>query len=298
VGPDLRDEHLMRRFLVGDVSQDEHDAVDDACAADEKYFEELCALEEELLVLHLRGELPDEVRTRFVETLPDYPARQRRLDELTALRSVIAEQTPHLVSVNGAAREAAAAPPIAAMPGPPPPVSGQPVRTPGPEHPGMERPGMERYLWWAAAAGLLIAAGAAIWWTTMQRRETDAVPPQIVKVRSSTTFVLAVGHVRSDTGKQNVFRVPRNIDDVDLEVMVRASAGATLSATLQRVGGEPIPIAGAPRDVQTREGAIVARWRVPGSILGAGDYVLTITGERSAGERDTLASAFFSIVER
>lgn len=157
---------------------------------------------------------------------------------------------------------------------------------------------MERYVWWAAAAGLLLAAGAAIWWTTMQRRETGVVPPPIVTARSSTTFVLAVGQVRSDAGKQNVFRVPRNIDDVDLEVMVRASAGATLSATLQRVGGEPIPIASAPHDLRTREGAIVARWRVLGSILGAGDYLMTITGERSAGERDTLASAFFSIVER
>jgi hypothetical protein len=280
VGPDVRDERVMRRFLVGDVTPDEHDAVDDACAEDSEYFEALCALEEELLVLHLRGELPADVRNRFIETLPDYPARQRRLDELAALRSVIAEEA-RLVAANGDHR----------APVPSAPVPSAPVLAPA-------RPSSTRYLPLAAAAGFVLVAAVGIWWSMSQRHPSDTFPPPITTTRKSTTFMLALGQNRSDASQQNVFGVPRDVDDVDLEATVRPSAGATLSATLQRVGGEPIPMAGAPHDLRTRDGASVARWRLPGSALGVGDYVLTIAEERSAGERDTLARAFFSIVER
>src|SRR4030095_15428191 len=88
---DLDDDDLKRRFLVGDVTPDEQARVEARFMADAAYFEELRALEHELMLSHLRGELPEKWQARFKARVLDSPARHQRVDDVEAFASALAE---------------------------------------------------------------------------------------------------------------------------------------------------------------------------------------------------------------
>src|SRR5262245_49649918 len=74
----------MARFLLGEVTAEERDAVEELFATDHEYFEALRALEDELIVRHLKRELPQEWRTPFDRAYLQSPDRRRRVDEIAA----------------------------------------------------------------------------------------------------------------------------------------------------------------------------------------------------------------------
>jgi len=81
---DTADDRLMTRFLLDDLPADERALVQDRSAADADYFESLCALEDDLILRHLRGELPARDAQLFARAYAS-PARQPRLESAQAL---------------------------------------------------------------------------------------------------------------------------------------------------------------------------------------------------------------------
>ena len=59
----VQDEDLMRRFLLGEVDEDERTRVEERFMADADYFEALCALEDEMGALPLLAGFASPFRT-------------------------------------------------------------------------------------------------------------------------------------------------------------------------------------------------------------------------------------------
>jgi hypothetical protein len=268
VTADAWDDLLRYRFLVGDVSTRERDLVEDACARDGRYFESLCAFEDELLALYLRGELHPEWCARLVATLPAYPKRQRRLQEITELRAVLEDRR---------STQIAARPSTASVP---------PARRPAV---------LIRALAAAAALVAIVIAGWAVRRSEPVAR-VDGTTTTPSRPATFVTFALVVGQQRSDLRQANVFPEPRQSDEVHLEVPVPAGEATAVAATLRRVGDQAVPMAAGPARQERRGDAIVTTWRVPAASLVAGDYLLTVTADVS-GTSQTVATAFFSVVE-
>src|SRR5262245_26219364 len=75
----------MKRFLVGDVTPEERERVEGRFMTDPDSFERVCAIEDDLILSHVRNELPADWRARFESAYLTTPARRRRVDEMRAV---------------------------------------------------------------------------------------------------------------------------------------------------------------------------------------------------------------------
>ena len=85
------EENLMRRFLVGQATPEEQALVDDRLASDPDYFDTLCAVEEELMLAHARGELADEWKSAFEAHVLGSPRRRARAERVSQFAAAVAE---------------------------------------------------------------------------------------------------------------------------------------------------------------------------------------------------------------
>lgn len=76
------DQELMMRFLVGEVSTEEREAVEQRFVVDPDYFEVLSALEHEMILQLVRNELPARWARPLAEALDSSPDRRRHLEEV------------------------------------------------------------------------------------------------------------------------------------------------------------------------------------------------------------------------
>lgn len=73
-------EKLIIRFLLGDLSGEEREKVEDHFFDDDAFFEEMTIVEEELIDNYLRGKLTRENRKKFEDGFLSSPARRKRVD--------------------------------------------------------------------------------------------------------------------------------------------------------------------------------------------------------------------------
>lgn len=76
---ETRDDRQMTQYLLGELPPAEQEAVLDRIVTDEAYFEALCAWEDQLVRRYLRGELSGDQHDRFDVAYSFTPARQRRV---------------------------------------------------------------------------------------------------------------------------------------------------------------------------------------------------------------------------
>lgn len=296
VEPDIHDEDLMKRFVLGDVSDAERERVEQAFQENSEYFDELCALEDELILLHLRDELPEVWTTRFRKVLEESPALARHVEETRALLlAATAERAAQVVETRSPAGLVEV-----------PPVAGdraQPPATPAPKE--------ARRAWWGwspgefgfglAAAAALVAA--VVGWSLLRTPQSGVEPAgtaadaQFRTVPTAVaTLLLVPGLNRGDLQQQNVFRVPAGTTGVELRLVVPGGHVAGMQAQLRPVGGTPLAIATEPTGTETPEGFEI-RWSIPAGMMPPGDYLLSITSAVQGREPESVASRFFSIVE-
>ena len=77
----------LRRYLVGSAPEDERERVEQALLADENLYEELLAIEDELIDQYVWGRLPEPERTSFIQYLSALPDHKERLEFAQALRA-------------------------------------------------------------------------------------------------------------------------------------------------------------------------------------------------------------------
>jgi hypothetical protein len=261
--PDVHDEELMRRFLLGEVSPAERERVEQRFIDDPDFFDALCGLEQELIVSHLRGELPEPLRSRFDARAAASESLRREIEQTAALTDALAPRGT-----------GAASPPA---------------------HLSRRVAFDRRILIAAAAAVVLLAAG--VWWLQRARVTGPAGgdgTPGDPGAGAIATLVLLPGTTRSDVPQANVFRVPSGTRSVRLQLTTADAAVAGARATVRPVGGAPLAVSSVPEIARTGESFTVS-WVVPAAILRRGDYVWTMSRDQPPGE--PIASRFFSIVE-
>ena len=261
---DLDDEQLMRRFLVGQVSDEEESQIEDRFMGDPDYFDALCALEEEMMLAHARGELPVEWRPGFRKRVLDAPARRAHADQVVAFADAL--------------REAHSALRV----------------TPAPTLGWRQKPSTR--LWLAAAAALVVAVALAV-----SRQREDVPPPSDVRspavsapAGTFATFVLAPGLARSELGQQNVIVLQAEATQVQLELTIRSPmTTAPLRAALRTVGGPSVDLPTAPVITESPAGMRVI-CLVATRLIPRGDYVLSIVPEADP-DGEPLARRFFTV---
>jgi hypothetical protein len=73
-------EKLMIRYLLGDVPEDEQIRVEERFFTDDEYFEQLLALEDDLIDDYVNGELTDRERKQFEGYFLASPTRRQRVE--------------------------------------------------------------------------------------------------------------------------------------------------------------------------------------------------------------------------
>lgn len=89
---DIRNESLMRSFLLGRAGPEESDRIERELVADPAYFEEMCALEDELAVQYRRGELSAAETEQFERHVLWSPARARHAQQIAAIGDALLER--------------------------------------------------------------------------------------------------------------------------------------------------------------------------------------------------------------
>ena len=264
--PNLDDDNFMRRFLVGEVSQSERDLVEERFMTDSTYFEALEALEDELILDYLRGELPEPWLKGFKARILDSPGRQKRVEDMRAFVTDLRIADRAIAEDDRRTNWAA---------------------------------------WWTLPRLGIVATCAAVLATVvvgwrLSTRAPGAIEPATTVVSETpgpiavATFVLAPGLTRSELRQANVFRVPAGVNQINLELTIPGAVPARVGARLRRVGGSDVNVPREPAVEATPSGAKVT-WPVP-LRLPRGDYLLTITPTTAPGG-EPLATRFFTIDE-
>ncbi len=288
-------EKLMIRYLLGDVPEDEQIRIEERFFTDDEYFEQLLALEDDLIDDYVNGELTDRERKQFEEYFLAPPTRRQRVEfAKTFMR-------------------AGSLLPLAEI-----------------AMPGEARP--EPVPWWrtvmvfwraqsllrrfALAASVVLALGGS--WLivdTMRlrnqveqlqaeefQRDVKAIisaPP-----RDSLAFALFPGRTRDIEGT-NRFVIPQDADSVQLRLYLPAvAAGVTdppsrYRAVVRTAEGNEVWSQDGLEAQRTglREEAIVIL-DLPTPILPEGDYIITLSRRKTNGDFEDVGSYQFSVVRK
>jgi hypothetical protein len=91
---EIEDEHLIRQYLLGELSEEGQAKVQDRLLCDREFFDRLVAEENELMDDYLRGALTEEQEERFKSYFLAAPERHQKLRFAKALKKRISEDAP------------------------------------------------------------------------------------------------------------------------------------------------------------------------------------------------------------
>lgn len=298
--PDIHDEDLMKRFVLGDVSDAERERVEqafqDSSSKGSEYLDELAAVQDWLVLQFVSGELTEVWATRFRQALGESPALAREVEQTRALvLAATAERAAEAADTSVRARLVAVPPVVGDRAQP----TAEPFQNAGPRAWWGWSP--VEFGFWLAAAAALIAA--VVGWSLLRTPQPGVEPAgtaadaQVRTVPTAVaTLLLVPGLNRGDLKQQNVFRVPAGTANLDLRLVVPGGRVAGMQVQLRPVGGTPLVITTEPTGTETPEGFEI-RWSIPAGMMPPGDYLLSVTSAVQGQEPESVASRFFSIVE-
>lgn len=269
-------------YLLGKLPLDEQIRVEQQFFEDDDRFDQLVALEDELMYDYLQGGLSRPDRRRFEERFLISPHDRRRADFAGALLTAV-----------GADRRTVTA---------------------GPTLPTMATAG-----WWLAGAAVVVLA-AGTWMATElirlrdERRQLDAraaaeqtasragnerapAEPAPARPLSVVALALTAGLVRGvEEPKQAV--ISPDTDVLQLELELKRDVGyRTYRATLQNADGRDV-WSQAALTAESRGGRQVVVARVPATSIVPGAYELILSGVTTAGATEEAAAYQFSVGRR
>jgi hypothetical protein len=275
------------RYVLGELTEQECDALEEAYFGTTDGFEELQAVEQELMDAYVAGELSPERRLRLESRL--VPGEQRGVQFARALRGVLQDRQPPVARAEARGRRrlvpwwtaAAAALSMAAVgwlalraprpevpPDPghretSPPVSSRPGAQPPPLGPSSTAPG---------------------------RGEGPSD-------RSRTLSVtLTAGLTRNDRGLKRIV-IPAGADRVVFTLVIEDESRTTYRALLQNVSGEALLDVSPLHERAAGQGRVVDV-PVPARVLAEGDYVLQLQSGGGAGRTEDRAEYAFRVARR
>lgn len=266
---DLDDDVVRERFLLNSLAPADREAVEDRLVADPDYFERLSALEDELILRWLQGELPSEDRRRFAEVYMSSPARRARVE---ATRETVA---------------AAAA--LRAEP-PPPRDNRVPRRWSGARDWFAAPVRLPRF----AVAGVVLVLLVGV--TSLVQRAgvgRGAETERLVLVAT-----LAPVPLRSEGAETNLVRIGAVAADVWLRFEIPSiGVDDALQFEIRDVDRDAVDVVPAgPVEIAYAGSAAFATAKISAERLPDGDYVLTLFRAMASGTREVIATRTFRVV--
>ncbi len=298
-------ETLLRRYLLGDLTQEERDSIEDRYCVDGEMFEALLATESDLIDAYVRGELTDDERQRFeVEYFKSSERRERV--EFSRVLKQLSEAEGQVFSPWKSAWATLSTP--------------------------QEMPR------WVLAVGIAVIVGSGLWLTVQDqrlrvglqqalsgqaelRREEDALRQHIAEIegnakdmvhegpqspevaeleapmRPNVTFRLTPGIVRGVGASQRTLLLPSTTSHVLLQLLVDRDEYGLYDAVLLDADGKEILRAKA---LQSRSinGSAVVDWRLPAASIRSGDYIVQVAGQNPNGSLEDVDSYSFRVLRR
>ena len=261
----------LTQYLLGDLSETEQAAIEEAYFRDTERFDELRTAEAELVDAYVRDRLDAPTRRRFEEHFMADPRRRERVHFAQALATA-ADRTE-----------------------PPPSADTAPSR--------------ERTLSWNAWFGLrpawtaalvIVAIGATgVWFVSNRRVDEPAATSQAQQSTSRTPIVATLAVVidpatRAQTaGPAGTVGLGADTDELRVNITLRDANYPAYRAILRMVGGAEI----ARRDEIARSGGGEQAFAiaVPAAQVAAADYMLTLQGRTAGGEFEDLSQTILRV---
>src|ERR1051325_3444781 len=325
-------EQIIRRYLLGELSESEQAALEEKYFTDPQAFNQMLKTESELVDSYVRGQLSRRARERFEQSYLAHPRRRERVKFADALASGLDQ-----IAASEMAGDQT--------------VAGTSLR----QRLLVSLRGRRLALGLSIALALLVMM-SGIWFFIENRRlrrelaETQAAradqeqrerelqqqreheleqqvaserrrseeltaelerlqrtQPQTPQTASSPTspagpafvsLVLTVGGARGpDNGRAQTLIIPAGTAQARIQLNLKEKDYPSYRASLQMVGGEEVYSQEGIKPPVTKSGARFVLI-VPADKLVAGDYILTLRGVRTDGEIDDVSKSIFRVEKR
>lgn len=261
------DGEYLRRYLLGDLSDDEEAVLETAYFSDTSLLARVELAEHDLMDEYASNLMAPADRGKFERTLLATPEGQAELATARALRS-----------------------------------AASPVVRPGPPLPASPRRASRGWLAWAAAIALL-AVGIPVAWqfrpeperaveaipspATTAPLSPPAAPPTAEPTTVVATLVLTVDLVRSEGRPPTLTASP---DTTHVDLVAPADLSPSVGTRIRIETAEGREVWSGPIEAPDKDGRL--RVRVPVSVLGPGDYLFKIVGSTRKVSPDAPAYYF------
>lgn len=321
---ELNNEKTMVRYLLGELPAQEGAQLEERCLSDDEFFEQMLAVENELIDNYLRGRLSSSEKERFERHFLASPQQREKVDFARTLLHAINQMPPASASA--------------------------PTRQPSRLH-----------TWWetlrdffrvnnfgvglAWVAAMLVIAVGAIWFAretsrlrerltqsqeqqaALKRREQE-LQQQIAAARGDSeqlkgelertrqqleqlqaeankpqqpalglaTFTLSLGAGRA-IGEAKVLDIPANAAAVRLRVFLEIDEYPRYSAVLRTLDGKEIWQQSSLRSRSIGQAKAILL-NIPAARFSNGDYLLTLNGIVPSGEGTTAGETYFTVQKK
>lgn len=316
-------EEITTRYLLGELSEQEQDSLEERYFRDPKLFNAVLQVESELVDAYARGQLSTDMRERFEKSYLNHPARRKRVNFARALTTRIDQREQSVTRAEQSARSDLPSSWWKRLFGI---VGGQapPLR-------------------FAMATIIVLVALAGVWifvnrWRQQQReaaqiqtqrenqerreREQTAsqqpkesppdsqqrmaqTPPETSQPNSNTnaapsivSLALTVGGVRgADGSATQTLVIPHGTTQANILLDLKDDSYPRYRVSLRKIGGSEVFTQTNIRPRSTNAGARFV-FKVSARLLTNGDYTLTLGGITPEGEVDDLTRSLFRVEKR
>jgi hypothetical protein len=331
----IEDESYIRRYLLGELSEEEREQIERRLLADEDYYQQVLIAEDELIYDFVCDELPEQEKTTFRRHILPVPERREDVKFAGLLRKYVRENAPRVAET-------------------PTPGSGR-TSWLEPFAAFFRRPAVGFSL--AAAAALLLAVSLSVWTAIQNRRLRNQIaqleaqrtlpppPPQdvqeqlaaerrrnanltdelrreqeqrasverdleVIKKQTERTTApesprrtsvaavvsfLLTPGASRDSGEVKRVSVPRDAREIRLQLDLAADNYPGYRAVLKTVGGQKELLSRETLRARVVGGRITVSMNLPAKILSRGDYQIQLSGKTSAGEYEDVDTYYFRV---
>jgi len=312
----------ITRYLLGEMSGPERSEFEDRYLDDPVLFEELVAVEDEMMRCYVRGRLPEAERTAFERRFLTNPYHHRRVNFARSLMKYAASihEPSHSRGIAGQGDAAGASHSD---------TDGQKQKPGRWQRIAVSLAGPGSTLRLATAIALVVLIAGSSWLAVMDTRlrrafeqmqtqhDTDLRREQELRGqlaalrlrlqqqeqvahRSSLTipqFTLT-SHLVRQSGPQTPLVIPKGFPQVVLEAILCSNAYLSYSASVETPEGRQIWRQSDLKGLQTRNGWDVIGLILPSRIFNSGNYILKVSGRTAAGKPEEVDSYAFQVVRR
>jgi hypothetical protein len=260
---DDKEQVILRQYLLGELSAESCQRVEERLLTDGDFLEELSITEEELIDQYLSGELAAPETGRFEAYFLAIPERRRKLAFARAFKKYVA------VAADIEVPKFKPAPP--------------PRRRIFPAILNFRNPLVS----YSLAAALLLLIGVAAWQIIKSGRLKNPSEMHVI------TVVLTPGAVRAE-GEMKRLTLPPQTDAVNLQLEIAQGDYQSYRAILLTDEGREA-FTQTDLKAQTVNNSRVISFTIPAKNLSRGDYQVKLSGQSSANEPEEIASYTFRV---